>query len=208
MQFITDNYIWFIVGGIVILMTIIGYIADKTDFGRKNAERKEKLPKEKKEKVKKEKPVKQAEKIEVDAKGIGELTQSMAESFEEPEKQVEVATEEDLYAPLQPLEVPKEEPVDETLYAPLENTNVEVTPVASEEMPLESVPVNEVEVPTVEEVQLQPLQPVTIEEAIEEPMAEVNEEVSLEPELHNVEPAEMPVEITEEPTSEEDIWKF
>ena len=35
MDFIVDNYIWFIVIGVVILMAVIGYIADKTDFGRK-----------------------------------------------------------------------------------------------------------------------------------------------------------------------------
>lgn len=35
MDFIVDNYFWFIVGGIVVLMIIIGYIAEKTDFGRK-----------------------------------------------------------------------------------------------------------------------------------------------------------------------------
>ena len=35
MEFIMDNYIWFIVGGIVILMAVIGYFADKSDFGRK-----------------------------------------------------------------------------------------------------------------------------------------------------------------------------
>lgn len=35
MDFIVDNYFWFIVGGVVILMIIIGYIAEKTDFGRK-----------------------------------------------------------------------------------------------------------------------------------------------------------------------------
>ena len=32
LQFITANYIWFIIGAIVLLMTIIGFIADKTDF--------------------------------------------------------------------------------------------------------------------------------------------------------------------------------
>ena len=35
MEFVMDNYIWFIVGGIVILMAVIGYFADKSDFGRK-----------------------------------------------------------------------------------------------------------------------------------------------------------------------------
>ena len=51
MEFITENYIWFIIAGIIILMTIIGYIADKTDFGKKKPEKKkkEKEPKQKDE---------------------------------------------------------------------------------------------------------------------------------------------------------------
>ena len=40
MDFIVDNYVWFIVGGVIILMAVIGYIADKTDFGRKGKENK------------------------------------------------------------------------------------------------------------------------------------------------------------------------
>ena len=34
MTFVTENYLWFIVGGIVILMIVIGYFAEKTNFGR------------------------------------------------------------------------------------------------------------------------------------------------------------------------------
>lgn len=35
MDFIVDNYLWFVIGAIVVLMLIIGFIAEKTDFGRK-----------------------------------------------------------------------------------------------------------------------------------------------------------------------------
>lgn len=35
MDFIIDNYLWFIVGGIVLLMIIIGFFAEKTNFGKK-----------------------------------------------------------------------------------------------------------------------------------------------------------------------------
>ena len=45
LNFMVENYIWIIIIGIVVLMTIIGYIADKTDFG------KESIKKQKKEKV-------------------------------------------------------------------------------------------------------------------------------------------------------------
>ena len=46
MDFIVDNYFWFIIGGIVVLMIIIGYIAEQTDFGRKPFPKKEKPSKE------------------------------------------------------------------------------------------------------------------------------------------------------------------
>ena len=36
LNFIVENYIWIIIIGIVVLMTIIGYIADKTDFGKES----------------------------------------------------------------------------------------------------------------------------------------------------------------------------
>lgn len=35
MNIIVDNYIWFIISGTVILLTTIGYYADKTNFGKK-----------------------------------------------------------------------------------------------------------------------------------------------------------------------------
>ena len=50
MQFVTGNYIWFLIIGIVILMVVIGYIAEKTDFGHKDVGKKEKKDKKKKEK--------------------------------------------------------------------------------------------------------------------------------------------------------------
>lgn len=53
MQFITDNYIWFLIGGIVLLMVIIGYIAEKTDFGHKDVGKKEKKDKKKEKELKK-----------------------------------------------------------------------------------------------------------------------------------------------------------
>lgn len=42
MEFIIDNYFWFIIGAIVILMIIVGYFAEQTDFGRKPFRRKNK----------------------------------------------------------------------------------------------------------------------------------------------------------------------
>ena len=36
LEFLSEYYLWFIIGGIILVMAVIGYIADKTDFGRKN----------------------------------------------------------------------------------------------------------------------------------------------------------------------------
>lgn len=38
MEFILENYIWFSVGAGVMIMTLIGYLAEKTDFGKKKFE--------------------------------------------------------------------------------------------------------------------------------------------------------------------------
>lgn len=51
--FLSENYVLIIVIAVIVIMTIVGYIADKTNFG----EKKEKTPKEKKKKVVKEEPV-------------------------------------------------------------------------------------------------------------------------------------------------------
>lgn len=46
MDFVINNYLWFIIGAIVLLMIIIGYFAEKTNFGKiplnANKEKKEK----------------------------------------------------------------------------------------------------------------------------------------------------------------------
>lgn len=39
LEFIVQNYIWILIIGIVVVMTIIGYIADKTDFGKESMKR-------------------------------------------------------------------------------------------------------------------------------------------------------------------------
>ncbi|MCI9234334.1 MAG: hypothetical protein HFH08_07115 [Bacilli bacterium] len=56
MEILTDNYIWIIVIVVVILMTIIGYIAEKTNFGKKEFSKKknDKKELEKKEVIKAE----------------------------------------------------------------------------------------------------------------------------------------------------------
>ena len=148
MDFIVDNYVWFIVVGIIILMAVIGYIADKTDFGRKG---KDEDTKEKKvEKPKKEKKVKEKkEKIKVEAKGINELTQEVAEN-----NKVDVQESNDLNVvePVQNVQVNNEN-IDQSLFAPLTDNVNEVIPQNNE---------------SVENIELKNVEPAKLENPIQE----------------------------------------
>lgn len=50
MDFVINNYLWFIIGAVVLLMIIIGYFAEKTNFGKiplnTNKDKKEKAVEE------------------------------------------------------------------------------------------------------------------------------------------------------------------
>ena len=141
MEFILDNYIWFIVGGIIILMAVIGYFAEKTDFGRsKKVEAETEIPKEKSKEKPKEKPKKEKkskkenaeekqEKIEIDNKGINDLVQSelvtdnlTVENPEEPLTDVNVSD--------------TNENVDQSLFAPLEDFTAKDTTEEVQEQPV------------------------------------------------------------------------
>lgn len=66
MDFVIENYIWFLIIGVVLVMALIGYIAEKTDFV------KEKEPKEKKQKKSK----KNVEEVAVETKEEPQVEQS------------------------------------------------------------------------------------------------------------------------------------
>lgn len=84
MEFFVDNWLWFLVAGIIILMTLIGYIAEKTDFGRKEIQ-----PKPKKEKVKKVKE--KAKKVKGNDEPVEVL--EIEKDDVKPELQVSLATD-------------------------------------------------------------------------------------------------------------------
>lgn len=109
MDFIIDNYIWFIVVGIIIIMAVIGYIADKTDFGRKLSIQKEERPKKEK-KVKEKK-----EKIKVQPKGINELTQEVVDNNKVNDLTINEIKQDN------PV---NNENIDQSLFAPLTDDNV------------------------------------------------------------------------------------
>ncbi len=67
LDFVEQNYVWFIGGAIFIVLIVIGYIAEQTDFGHKKIERKAKPeePINKKEVIKEIKETKEFENIKL-----------------------------------------------------------------------------------------------------------------------------------------------
>lgn len=116
MDFIVDNYLWFIVGGIVVLMIIIGFIAEKTDFGRKpfSQNKKEKSEKNKMiEESNEETPIESDESEEI-------VTDSM---FELPIEDAQ--TEDAMISETDQIDTDLEKPIEEVLP---ENTDDEFVP--------------------------------------------------------------------------------
>lgn len=128
LDFVIDNYIWFLVGGIVLLMTIIGYVAEKTEFGKKT----------KKSTKKETKAVVQ----EVEVPVVSE-PEEVVETEEKPsENEVEetIEPEEELQSEMvvnEPKEEPMEDLDDIEIKEPI--SNALETPV-SEEAVEESIP--------------------------------------------------------------------
>ena len=126
MDFILDNYVWFIIGIIVLLMAIVGYIADVTDFGRKSFSKKTKETKEKPKEdkveevkdtlanvdtvVNNELPVDNTEVTEVPAdvpEPINEVETTENNDFESAELSTDTS---DLFTPMEPAaELPEAE---------------------------------------------------------------------------------------------------
>ena len=135
MEFIIENYVWFIVGGIIILMAVVGYIADVTDFGRNRVEKqpKEKVEKIKPEKVKKEKIKKEKKKKNKNSEEIpteqeiiepsnNEFENQPTEMMEEipTENPNDVLVEQDITTLNDVSEMPEETTeVDQSLFEPL-----------------------------------------------------------------------------------------
>lgn len=142
--FLTDNYVWIIVIAVIVVMTIIGYIADKTKFG------------EKKEKNEKVKPVKEIEKneepqmdnfmMEQPAKQEVELGNA-SDKFEAPSESTDEVGFES-FEPVAPLqEEVQEEPMNFEMPSVIEAVeNKEITPENSEEVVSETLETTDVPV--------------------------------------------------------------
>lgn len=113
MEFVVDNLVWFIVGGVVILMTIVGYMAEKTDFAGKKY--REKVGQEK-EKInnKKEQERKEAPKVDAPVQDVT-VTDIVSPKIESQNS----TKEEDIYDPINNDQVDDISDINEDLYTPL-----------------------------------------------------------------------------------------
>lgn len=204
MQFIIDNYVWFIVGLLLLIMAVIGYFADKSDFGRKEFQKRIKQPKEQNKTSKKEKveeifpdevPIKIPDDASVENVVSEEsvISEDLFQILPSETIHESVNTNEDLYQPLESnltedLYQPLESDSTEDLYQPLESNLTEdlYQPLENSEQPVDNSDL------------FKPL-----DEIIDEPNLDSENDVNATQD--NAEQQENVGSITD---TEEDIWKF
>lgn len=142
MDFIYDNYVWFIVIGVILFMALIGYIAEKTNFGRKQFEKKvKKEPRSKKTKKQKEIPEVEEEvpvepSIEEDKNNEAQIDsgvviedddwmQSLSKKTEIGEETTEIIEETFEDNEVEPIMEVEEEPIDNEISEDIEPIKVE-----------------------------------------------------------------------------------
>lgn len=130
MDFVIENYLWFAIGAVVLLMIIIGYFAEKTNFGKKplkETKEKQDVSNEASDVEVKEEPVEQVnsetdittpvEALDaVDSLETTEVPEEIKEPLAENDMPEVSMPEEDLNVPfgdqeVKPAEVKEEEPV-------------------------------------------------------------------------------------------------
>lgn len=81
LDFVYDNYIWIIIVGVVLLMALIGFIAEKTNFGKEQFKKDEKKPKKKKGKkeVNEEVVIEEPEQIVIEEEVVDIIPEEIAE---------------------------------------------------------------------------------------------------------------------------------
>ena len=229
MKFVTDNYVWFIVGGVITLMALIGYVAERTDFGRKEATKKEKKSKDEENNreagiIPVAEPVVPAPVIpDADNLVLGQDTSLMENDglAETGLEENNLSVEEDLSVPLELTNNNETnvEPVEEDLSVPLVNEEVpameEVSASDISEEPNVEVDAND---STVEEDnQNKPIIDVfnegaAVDEVIaEEPVNEANDDVVEEdiPTSDDKANVDLPnIDTLKDNDTEEDVWKF
>lgn len=130
MEFIIENYLWILISIIVVLMGIVGYIADRTGFIKKSE--KPKQPKQSKQ-VKEKNTNQMEQPIIIEDKGIDELLKNSEKNTSQMEKEENINS--DISTPLE--ENANIEEVDQSLFAPLESNETELKSV--DVTPLEEI---------------------------------------------------------------------
>lgn len=210
MEFFVENWLWFLVASIVILMTLIGYIAEKTDFGRKDVPKKEKPKKEKKEKKEPKANQELTEVLQTEIKPEVQMTLATDSILEEP---VNIEEQLNNTENLEDLTVPFG---DVTFDEPVESLGEEIFVEPTFEQSTESLevspeqPEETVNVQTIADLDL-PFEEKTFnipDIGIEEVVAEEpNDELKLDTINNlNVELPDLDSIVTEEDS--DDVWKF
>jgi hypothetical protein len=182
MDFVNENVIWFIIGGTILFMALIGFIAEKTDFGRK--------PKKVKEEPK-----------EVLASVVAPIVEEVVIA---PKEEIKV---ENVIPTVEDLMNNEEPKMDSPELPTLEEVNTELT---MEPLLGEVISESVIEEPTLETVTEEVITEPVIEEPSLELAGEiVPEEITTEPMLETV-TEEIPADLVlnqkgEEPTLEEVI---
>ena len=123
MEFIIDNYIWFIAGAIVLLMTLVGYVAERTDFGHRKVDEVITKKKRKEERLKKDK-----EKLKNSSLKLNDV---VYENGKEAEKKVEPTSLIDEWE--SPFENPTQEVASDNLNLSIEEPVEENTTINNED---------------------------------------------------------------------------
>lgn len=226
MDFISEYYLWFVIGGIILVMAVIGYIADKTDFGRKDMKTGE-IKKEPKQKDNTEEVTKNinvpSEVNNVDIKVEEPMIEKTEEIIEEQEN-IEIDDINSFAMPsIDEVALPTTQvETSEEVTTGSENTNQEevvLEPIETE-VEIEPVKEDEIEIKEVTDDYMFTLNndlssfaaaefvnPIGSADAVDNTVSEViGEDIPAKPAPQTIEEVVNDYTIAEE--TDEDIWKF
>ncbi|MEI3529493.1 MAG: NADH-quinone oxidoreductase subunit J [Bacilli bacterium] len=208
MDFLSEYYLWFVIGGIILLMALIGYIADKTDFGRKDITAK-------KSKKEKDKPNKKSEVNVVEPDKNVELVSEVAPTITQPVTDVMPESE--------PIADDSQSPIDIADIDPFvmpDNNDVQLDNNASLTVNENTTEDEDIEIKEVTDdstfafnndlssfAAIDTVNPIASADAIDNNIPEVVSEDNVIDTPNNV-IDELPKESQDTQETEDDIWKF
>lgn len=217
MEFIQENYIWLIVAAVILLMIIIGYIADKS----------EKFGNEKPVKEKKEKKIKEEIKIEETKNDLNVESENSLDSFDmKPEIEPVELEKEELATSNEwdeiPVEVENKEPISDEVEDNEEQEGMDTSFTDDWDNDLEKVNIEPVEEPVEIDNNEENLSgeldddskktEFNIEPELEEEKLESNSSEETKSDIEDLEITLPNIETLNEEikdvVDEEDVWKF